>query len=497
MTRREYKAVLAVCALALAVRLWLAVSFPNVIHPDETFQYLEQAYRAVTGRGLVPWEYVTGIRSWIIPGLLVPVIAAARLVSPLPDVTLLAVAVTASLASLIIVTSAYVLGRRAAGEAAGLAAALLVALWPEIVVMSPHVLADTVSAIPLTAALAVGYRPGRRSPGGSKAAVVTGALLCLAAVLRPQLLPAIAVAGVWIAGFNLRRYIVMAAGAVPVLIVFGAIDWWTWGKPFVSIVRYVKVNEGGVAASFGVQPLRFYVFEEGHIWLVGAPVIAAAALAGVRRLPMLGVMAALILLVFSSIGHKEYRFVYPALPLLFTLCGVGTVEIARWVARWRPRWRPAAVAAMLALAWTGTVAVAALSPRLSEKLRNSRSALAAIRAINADPGVCGVAVVPALKWTDTGTIRFRDDIRLYRAAAPVGNSRAYNAILAIGEGQSTDASFPGFHKVFCNLYSPGPEACFLKRETTCHPTRDGQLEAEPTPAVKALLPKLGERGAAS
>lgn len=493
MTRRDYRAVLAVCALALAVRLWVAVRFPNVIHPDETFQYLEQAYRVVTGRGLVPWEYMVGIRSWIIPGLLVPVIAAARLVSPSPDVTLLAVAVTASLASLIIVASAYVLGRRAAGDAAGLAAALLVALWPEIVLMSSHVLADTASAIPLTAALAVGYWPGGRSSASTTGIVATGLLLCLAAVLRPQLLPAIAVAGLWIGGLDWRRYLAMTAGALPVLIVFGAVDWWTWGKPFVSVIRYVRVNQGGIAASFGVQPLRFYVFEEGHIWLVGAPVIAAAALVGVRRLPLLGVMAALILLVFSSIGHKEYRFVYPALPLLFTLCGVGTVQLARWVVRWRPRWRPAAVAAVLALAWTGTVAVAATSSRFREKLWASHNALVAIAAINADPGVCGVAVVPTFRWVDTGVIRFRDDVPLYEMGPPVKGARAYNALLVIGQSKPTDTAFSDFRAVSCGLDHWAPNACFFRSPATCSPARGKPLPADTIPAVQALLRRMALR----
>jgi hypothetical protein len=30
------------------------VLFPNEVHPDETFQYLEQTYRVVTVRGMVP-----------------------------------------------------------------------------------------------------------------------------------------------------------------------------------------------------------------------------------------------------------------------------------------------------------------------------------------------------------------------------------------------------------------------------------------------------------
>lgn len=475
-------ALAAVCALALAVRVWLAVRFPNEIHPDETFQYLEQAYRLVTGRGMMPWEYIVGARSWIIPGLLVPVLAGARLVSSAPEVALAAIAVATSLLSLAIVVAAYALGRRTSGEAAGLAAALMVALWPEIVIMSPHVLADTISAVPLIAALAVGYRPGSRTAMGLRPMVATGLLLCTAAVLRPQLTPALAVAAIWMARTELRRYGALVAGAVPVLVVFALVDRLTWGAPFASIVRYVAANRSGIAAQFGVQPFTFYVREELLTWRLGAPIVGLTALAGMRRLPLLGAVALAILLTFSCIGHKEDRFLYPALPLVFVLCGIGTVEIVRWSSR-RLGERRRAVAIGLAGAWLASGAMAVAAAPVQDVLHRNRGVLATIRAIDADPGVCGVAVVPAAQWHVAGTIRFRDDIRLYAPSEPVAASAAYNTLLLIGEPSSLVAR--GFRVVSCDRR--GSVACFLRRPTRCAPARGTPLRANMNPRVEALL----------
>src|SRR3569833_172298 len=45
-------------------------------HPDEIFQYLEPAYRAVHGYGREAWEWRDGVRNWFAPGLLAIAIAA-------------------------------------------------------------------------------------------------------------------------------------------------------------------------------------------------------------------------------------------------------------------------------------------------------------------------------------------------------------------------------------------------------------------------------------
>ena len=60
----------AVFAVAFAARLLPVFVFPGINHPDEVFQTVEQAHRLVFGDGLVPWEFVYGTRSWVLPGTL-------------------------------------------------------------------------------------------------------------------------------------------------------------------------------------------------------------------------------------------------------------------------------------------------------------------------------------------------------------------------------------------------------------------------------------------
>ena len=61
--------LVALLAFAFALRVGLAVAFPNLHHADELFQYLEQGHRMAFGYGVIPWEYRDGARSWMLPGL--------------------------------------------------------------------------------------------------------------------------------------------------------------------------------------------------------------------------------------------------------------------------------------------------------------------------------------------------------------------------------------------------------------------------------------------
>src|SRR5579872_4934988 len=71
----------ALLLLALALRAPLAF-WPNIIHPDEIFQYLEPAWRLLGHDGIVTWEWRYGIRGWFLPTLLAGPVALGDLVAP-------------------------------------------------------------------------------------------------------------------------------------------------------------------------------------------------------------------------------------------------------------------------------------------------------------------------------------------------------------------------------------------------------------------------------
>ena len=76
-----------------------------VVYLDETFQYFEQAHRLAFGSGIVPWEFIDGARSWLLPGLIAGIMRATSVFSAGP---MLYVRVTRSLCVVLSLSVVYV-----------------------------------------------------------------------------------------------------------------------------------------------------------------------------------------------------------------------------------------------------------------------------------------------------------------------------------------------------------------------------------------------------
>jgi hypothetical protein len=58
-------------------------------------------------------------------------------------------------------------------------------------------------------------------------------------------------------------------------------------------------------------------------------------LLGSVRQPMLAVVALAVVIPHSLMGHKEYRFIYPMIPMLLILAALGAGSVHDWLARRR------------------------------------------------------------------------------------------------------------------------------------------------------------------
>ena len=112
----DRRTLLAILLLAFILRAALGVFYPGIAHPDEIYQYQEPAHRLLTGYGVPSWEWTRHIRSWFIPGLVLPVMAAVRLFSHDPVVYWDVITCVLSAASLPVVGVAFVWGREHGGR---------------------------------------------------------------------------------------------------------------------------------------------------------------------------------------------------------------------------------------------------------------------------------------------------------------------------------------------------------------------------------------------
>lgn len=386
-----------VLALAVVLRVWTFRLYA-VHHPDELYQYLEQANRIAFGHGIVPWEYREGMRSWLPPLLLSLPMRLGEAIAP---GTLLPVAMVRALVALIELAplaAAYALGSRLS-RTHGLIALAAVAVWFESIYFSGHLLTELLSvSCFLPAAALIMPAAGRR------ALAAGGALLALAVLFRFHYAPAYAIFALITLNRHWRSWVPVIAGGLGVLAVSAVVDAAMGQIPFAWIVANFRVNLVESAADrFGIfGPLAYFQM----MWLrwgVAMPLLLILPLFVARRYPGLLAAAVINLLVMMAIGHKEYRFIWLTVQILVLLSAIASADLLqKGLDRWRvaDRGRLAAMLGLVAL-WAATSAALAAADPLWPNWNRFGARTAAVADAGRVDGLCGVAVHGIDYWSAT------------------------------------------------------------------------------------------------
>ena len=415
-----YRWALAVTLfVAFAVRMFVAYAMPNMLWPDEIFQTLEQAHRAVFGYGVVPWEFRQGTRSWMLPGFLAAVMGGTSVVTSSVTAYLMACAAALSAISLAPVWAAFKSAWDQFGARGAIALGGMLALWFELVYFAPKALNEVVAGNLLAtgAVLAqnriAAFREGREC--GNRQLVALTVLLTLAAALRVQLaIAAGALFFVCLAKARGRTRWVALGVAFGVVLAAGLLDWITWSYPFQSFIENIRVNIlEGKSSYYGTASWGAYFTVYWDIWGVSPILIVGLAALGARRAPMLAMGVLLVLAAHIPIAHKEYRFVYPAMLLVLILAGYGAAWAVRWIQdRYGAQKATLAVIVVVAAWFAISISCARgfhasktqLAYHFGEEQDHwirRRGGLLGMRELGAEPSVCGVGFA-GVGWGDTG-----------------------------------------------------------------------------------------------
>jgi hypothetical protein len=485
LTAGARAALFALCILALGVRMGVALFLPSIVQQDETFQYLEQAHRLVFGQGLIPWEYIVGLRSWLFPGLIAGVVELSRIFGDSPQTASLSIALFMSILSLSPVICGFFWGWRGAGLPGAVAAGALNAFWFEIVYFSGHTLSETLAADALVLGLYLAYPS---VPATSKKALFLGGLfLGLALTLRLQLGPAIAIGAFAICGTDIRgRYVPMILGGLLPIAFGGLLDGLTWDWPFQSMALNFWINvKEGVAAQFGKSPIYQYLGLQVTYWSGAFMLIVALALYAGRRLPVLLAVAVTIFVTHTLLSHKEYRFTYPALPLVMTLAGIGSARIlGRLCGGDASRRARLLVLYGAPLFWIVTSLILARSREFYPLWYRDRGSIEAMRLIDEDDRTCGVAIYPAYLWDRSGGynhLRRGTPLYGYQGGDAPADIAAFNYIVGY---KPADFTAQGFTRLRCWAEPPGrtiqqDPICLWHRNGACAPETGITLTATP------------------
>ena len=107
-------------------------------------------------------------------------------------------------------------------------------------------------------------------------------------VVRPQLIPAVAVAVIAIGGIRVRaHYPALLGGLALPIVLSGLLDWITWGWPFHAYLRMSMTTSKVVVRSPAATRSTPLLAGNGCAWGVFGIVIVPCAIYGGLRLPLL------------------------------------------------------------------------------------------------------------------------------------------------------------------------------------------------------------------
>lgn len=176
-------------------------------------------------------------------------------------------------------------------------------------------------------------------------AVAAGSLVGLAAMLRFQvglLYPVLLVAIAWPSHkpsplpSRWRVIVGFLAGGLLAACAQGLVDVGMGRPPMGTIVGYLRFN-ATYSSSFGISPWYNYLLQLVAYTIPPATVALAKPLWRAARAQVtVSAALAVFLVAHSLVGHKEDRFLFPILPLLFVLLGAALADLTeggRWSRR--------------------------------------------------------------------------------------------------------------------------------------------------------------------
>lgn len=321
----------ALLVAGLAAYLLAAIFCDGFIHPDEHFQILEFAHARLGLSPLadLPWEFQERIRPALQPVLAMGALWLFRGIGVFhPFVIAMALRIGMAVLSWLVYRRAVlVLARRLVHPASQHLLALgVMGLW-FVPLLATRFSSENLSAVLLLAAVLclLPAGDGPRESLSPRAFVRAGVLCGLAFWARFQMGLALLGIGLWlltVARTPLRLVVRMVLGFVAVVGALVLLDGWFYGQATLTPWRYFVVNlVQHRAAQWGVAPFWWYV-PQVLLWsfpLVGLPLIVYAlrGIASSRRDVLLYWLVPFFV-GHSFIGHKELRFVFPALfPVIY------------------------------------------------------------------------------------------------------------------------------------------------------------------------------------
>jgi GPI mannosyltransferase 3 len=310
-----------IAVVGLLLRLLFTFRCDTIYHPDEIFQYVEQAHRWAFGYGNIPWEYRYGIRSWILPGFIAGLLHILHILNiEDPNIYTAAIKVFFCVVSISLIYSSYIITRNIASEKAARIACVLTSFWYELVSIASKAIPEMISAYLIMGAIICLVTKSSREK-----TILFGIACSLITLLRYQYLGAVIILFIAAAIKWKKQDILIIIGILfSFVLAAGYLDYLTWGSFFASYYNNFLFNSTyKISELFGVEPPWYYFLGGAFI----STIFTSFLIPQHRRPWLLIICIFSIILPHSLIAHKEFRFILAVIPLCLILTAITISDV--------------------------------------------------------------------------------------------------------------------------------------------------------------------------
>ncbi|KAH3665937.1 hypothetical protein OGAPHI_004126 [Ogataea philodendri] len=311
--------------LLLSIRLVNSLSIKTFFQADEYWQALEPAHYFVFGYGYLTWEWQQGIRSFLHPLLYVPIYKTCRqfdldysYVLYLPKVLNALICATGE-------TFQYKLAIKLTRDHQ------IASLMFYLSLLSPFnwycYCRSFSNSLELTLTNIALYLFPSHFNANYPLSIFVAGLCCL---IRPTSALTWAFYGVrcLISGDRVIILFITIITALGVILIDISVNYSFYGKLIFPTLEFLQFNVSKSLSSFyGVSRLDFYIFQAIPVLLLTYIPFFIIGLV-VKKHKQLKLLLILNLAAFSLIQHKEFRFIYPLMPILLLFAAYGVQYIA-------------------------------------------------------------------------------------------------------------------------------------------------------------------------
>lgn len=317
----------------VAWRLVNALTVNTFFQADEYWQALEPAHKAVFGYGYLTWEWQYGLRSYLHPLLYMVPYWIAKLLGGGEDgegCHWYVLAAPKVVNALIAAVGDYYLYWLIQSRFRNDRLAKLVSLMSLFSAWNWYCWCRSFSnSLELTLTIVALYYLSIASVGKS---LVVAAFACLVrptnAIIWLYSLPCV----FW----RRPRYVILSVViAAAVLLLDGTINYWFYSRFKIPLWSFFKFNVADSLSSFyGVSRIDFYFLQAIPILLLNYLPFFLYGFMSTAWSDYKGLLLC-YLLVFTAIPHKEFRFIYPMMPVLLTYSASGLLQLSSRISKRR------------------------------------------------------------------------------------------------------------------------------------------------------------------